>query len=165
MTEIDYDNDGDVEDVEDDVNDVNYFIISVNGEEVWRSEGAAMLVDKVTINNARGEVTVVGSANQDTYLEITVNERSENMPVTYLDIEEANKAQERRDKYEPEPDKTREGYVEADPETGEPMEETRVPTQEEKEAEEKEEKEETAPEPDTQEEQDRENAMAGDVEF
>jgi hypothetical protein len=106
---------------------VEEYVIRVNGREVWRSNGRAMLVDSVKINNARGEVTVIGSSNQDKYLDITVSERSFDQPATYLDMIEDEKMQERRSKFEPEPDKTREGYVEADPETGEPVEDTRVP--------------------------------------
>ncbi len=98
------------------------YVITINGEEVWRSEGHAMLVDRVVVRNARGEVTVIGSANQDMYLEIEVNERSYNAPETYLDMTEKRIADERREKFEPELDNSREGYVEADPETGQPVE-------------------------------------------
>lgn len=105
--------------------------IRVNGDKVWESEGDVILVDSVKINNARGEVTVVGSHNQDAYLDITVNVRDTVGPPTYLDMIEDQKMQERRDALEPEPDETREGYVKADPETGVPMEETRVPMKDE----------------------------------
>lgn len=110
---------------------VENYVIRVNGEEVWRSNGKAMLVDKVTMNNARGEVTVVGSSNSDKYLDILVNERSYEAPATYLDMIEEAKMEERRSSLEPKPDKTREGYVEADPETGQPIESTRVPMKDE----------------------------------
>lgn len=115
---------------------VENYVIRINGKEVWRSKGKALLVDKVTMNNARGEITVVGSHNDDKYLDINVNERSYDDPATYLDMIDAEKAQERRDRLEPAPDKTREGYVEADPETGQPIEETRVPMKEDSDAEE-----------------------------
>lgn len=105
--------------------------VRVNGEKVWESEGDVLLVDSVKINNARGEVTVVGSHNQDAYLDIFVNVRDTVGPPTYLDMIEDQKMQERRDALEPKPDKTREGYVEADPETGQPIESTRVPMKDE----------------------------------
>lgn len=95
--------------------------ISVNGEQVWESEGEAMLVDQVKMNNARGEITVVGSHNGDEYLDITVNVRSWEAPDTYLDMIEEKKMQERRAQFEPAPDTSREGYVAADPETGQPV--------------------------------------------
>jgi hypothetical protein len=97
------------------------YIITVNGKEVWRTEGEAMLVDKVTVSNNRGEVTAIGSANGDTYLAIEVNERSYDAPETYLDMIEVRKRRERQSQFEPENDTSREGYVEADPETGEPV--------------------------------------------
>lgn len=110
---------------------VENYVIRVNGKEVWRSAGEAMLVDGVKINNARGEVTVVGSPTTDKYLDIVVSERSYDNPVTFLDMIEDKTMQDRRAKFEPKPDKTREGYVEADPETGQPVEDTRVPMKDE----------------------------------
>lgn len=110
---------------------VENYVIRVNGKEVWRSEGRAMLVDKVTFNNSRGEVTVIGSANQDKYLDIVVNERSFDDPATYLDMIEDEKMQERRKRFEPAPDTSREGYVKADPETGAPMVEETASTSQE----------------------------------
>lgn len=77
--------------------------ISVNGEDVWESEGDALLVDRVNIVNARGEVVTIGSPGMDSWLKIEVNVR--NAPTdagTYLDIIEAEKAQERRDRIESE---------------------------------------------------------------
>ncbi len=102
------------------------YIITVNGKEVWRTEGEAMLVDNVTVSSGRGEITAIGSANGDTYLAIEVHERSYDAPETYLDMIEARKRRERQGQYDAENDTTREGYVRADPETGEPMEEDKT---------------------------------------
>lgn len=112
------------------------YVITVNGEEVWRSEGHAMLVDRVVIRNARGEVTVIGSANQDKYLEIDINERSYDAPETYLDMTEKRLADERRERFEPDTSgrTSDEEYVEADPETGLPV--GQEPEEEEEEEEE-----------------------------
>lgn len=77
------------------------FVINVDGEEVWSSVGDAMLVDQIRISNARGEVTVIGSHNQDEYLNIDVHERSYEAPETYLDMIESEKLQERRERFEP----------------------------------------------------------------
>jgi hypothetical protein len=110
---------------------VEEYVIRVNGNEVWRSKGKAMLVDRVSVSNSRGEVTVIGSATSDKYLDIAVSERSFDNPATYLDMIEDTKLMERRKQFEPEPDTSREGYVKADPETGEPMEDTRVPMKDE----------------------------------
>lgn len=109
--------------------DVAEYVIRVNGKEVWRSKGQAMLVNSVKMSNARGEVTVIGSSNQDKYLDITVSERSFDDPDTYLDMIEEKKLQERRKQFEPAPDTSREGYVEADPETGQPVEKAAAPAE------------------------------------
>jgi hypothetical protein len=100
------------------------FVICVNGEEVWRSKGKAMLVDKVVVGSARGEITAIGSSPTDKYLDIQVNERSYESPETYLDMTEARLADERRERNEPDTsDRVNdEGYVAADPETGKPVE-------------------------------------------
>jgi hypothetical protein len=95
--------------------------ISVNGEQVWESESEAMAVDKVSIHNSRGEVAVVGSSTNDSWLKIEVNERGIGLE-TYLDVNDAETLKARQEKYDAKPDKSREGYVEADPETGLPVE-------------------------------------------
>ena len=75
--------------------------ITVNGEEVWESEGEAILVDQVRVNNSRGEVVAIGSPGLDAWLEINVNVRdSADAAGSYLDLIEANKAQERREAIE-----------------------------------------------------------------
>ena len=77
------------------------FKISVNDEEVWESDGDANLVDRVSVTNARGEVTSIGSPGQDTWLKINVNIRNAPSDAgTYLDIVEEDKAQERRERIE-----------------------------------------------------------------
>src|SRR5882762_993957 len=105
--------------------------VSVNGEKVWESEGEAYLVDSVKVNNSRGEVTAIGSSNTDDWLDIQVHVRASDAPSSYLDIMDEKKREARQSEFEPKLDDTREGYVKADPETGEPMEDTRVPMKDE----------------------------------
>lgn len=106
------------------------YTIAINGQKVWESKGESMLVDRVVIRNARGEVTVIGSSMGDTYLEIEVNERSYDAPETYLDMIENRQANERRERFEPDTsDRVNdEAYVAADPETGKPVERDSEPT-------------------------------------
>ena len=75
--------------------------ITVNDEEVWESEGDPMLVDQVKVINSRGEVVTIGSPGLDAWLKIEVNIRdSADAAGSYLDLIEANKAQERREAIE-----------------------------------------------------------------
>lgn len=150
----DTENDEDVVDDEDNGNDGETFKIFVNGEVVWESEGNAMLVDRVSVYRAAGEATAIGSPGTDEWLKIEVNERSYDAPETYLDIIEDRQRRERRERFEPESSAEREGYVEADPETGEPMNQEEDKDNEEEDV-----------EVQTQEEQKNEKAMAGDIEF
>lgn len=113
--------------------------INDDDEPIWESEVEANVVDQVTLTGVRGEITVVGSPGTDTWLRIRVNERAQYN--TYLDMVEDEKAQERRDRFEKDSEGDGE-HVEADPETGRPK-----------------------GGPSTQEEQEEEKAMAGDVEF
>jgi len=77
------------------------FQIFMNDDEdpVWESELEATEVDQIKVNNARGEVTVIGSPGSDTWIRLEVHERAQ--VESYLDQIEAKKAQERRDLYEP----------------------------------------------------------------
>lgn len=75
--------------------------IFVNDKEVWESDGEAILVDRVSIRNHRGEVTTIGSPQLDEWMKIEVNSRNSPSDAnTYLDIIEADKAQERREAIE-----------------------------------------------------------------
>lgn len=143
-----------VDDTEETEDDGNTFKIKVNGEVVWESEGDAMLVDRVNVYRAAGEVTAIGSPGTDQWLSIEVNERSYDAPETYLDMIETRQANERREQFEPGiPGSEREGYVEADPETGEPMNQEDDDNKEEE------------VEVQSQEDQEQEKAAVGDVEF
>jgi len=72
------------------------YVIEVNGEKVWESEGDAMLVDRISVSTSRGEIASIGSANDNDLLQINVNVR-DGVLTSDLDIVEARKAQERRD--------------------------------------------------------------------
>lgn len=129
--------------------------INDDEEALWESSAEANVVSQVTVTNARGEVTVVGSPGQDTWLRIRVTERPQ--VNTYLDLVEDEKVQERRERFEVESDGDGK-HVSADPETGEPMTgESELQTTP------LEPTSETGPT--SQEEQDNEKVMAGDVEF
>lgn len=100
--------------------------ISVNGEKVWESKSDHSSVDRVTVTNVRGEVAVIGSATGDEWLAIEVNERPIGLE-TYLDTNDLKALQERQVKFDKEPEDMS-AYVEADPETGQPMEKDLVET-------------------------------------
>jgi hypothetical protein len=126
--------------------------IFINDDEdaVWESDAEANVVDQVTVTNARGEVTVVGSPGQDTWLRIRVSERPQ--VNTYLDLIEQEKLQERRDRFEVEAEGIgTDAHVLAEEEDSELETTPMSPTPE------------TGPT--SQEDQDNEKAMAGDVEF
>ena len=127
--------------------------ILLNDEEdaLWESESDATEVDEVKIVNARGEVTTIGSAPGDGWVRIIVRERAQ--VETYYDQIERKKLEERREMYEVKAEGVdTDAYVEADPETGAPVNAD-------------EETDEDTTEPATQEEQENEKVMAGDVEF
>lgn len=69
------------------------YSIRVNGKIVWTSGSEAMLVNRVSVGNARGEVTAIGSSTGDKYLDITVNVR--NAMGSDLDLVERRKELER----------------------------------------------------------------------
>ena len=142
--------------------------IFINDDEdaIWESEAEANVVSQVMVTNARGEVTVVGSPGQDTWLRIRITERPE--VNTFLDLVEDEKLQERRERFETEAEGVgTDAHVKADPETGEPMTGDTEPRDDGGESE----LETTPGEPTSetgpvsQEDQDREKQMAGDVEF
>lgn len=137
------------------------FGVFINDDEdpMWESENEAPEVDQVVITNARGEVTTIGSSPGDTWVRIRINERAQ--VETYLGQTEAIALQERRDKFEQEPEGLNtDAYVKADPETGAPTTSDNAATPENQESELA-----TSTAPDSQEDQEKENAMVGDVEF
>jgi hypothetical protein len=92
--------------------------VNDDDEPVWESELESSEVDQVVISTARGEVATIGTATNDTWIRIRVNERAQ--VETYLGQAESIQQQEYREKFEQEPENM-DAYVEADPETGEPM--------------------------------------------
>lgn len=165
-TDLDVSNDNDDEETTDfeenlegQGGDDESFKIFVNDELVWESEGNAMLVDRVSVYRAAGEATAIGSPGTDQWLRIQVNERSYDAPETYLDIIEDRQRRERREQFEPGTSGSeREGYVQADPETGQPM------GQDDNNEDENNNNNEVAS-PTTQEEQDQQKEASSDLEF
>lgn len=98
------------------------FKIFVNdGEDaVWETDADdSVAVDSVAVRTAAGEATTVGFGGTDDWIRIVINERPNNG--TYLDMVEAEKLAERQERYEVKQDTSADGYVAADPETGEPV--------------------------------------------
>ena len=102
------------------------YVITVNDEKVWESEGEAYLVDEVEVIKASGSAATIRTDNLDTWLNIKVNVRDAETS-TYLDIQEQKRAQERRELLENEPAPVEE--TETQPES-EPEEEETAPEEE-----------------------------------